>query len=181
VSAAMKLTPNETDALLLLRSRRRFDVYAVLCSDSDQGSDIGLKFLKLYCCFPEKPVKASRHTDYGVFGGVPANDFEIMSLTPYQINHVAWLTRKGSIILIKLQYSFVDDDGFIFHRTSVRRPSFPTRSGRPHDAHGVVGLVRFGDHIAWSECVHDSVMPITRPFTGKDTVGFSHNAAKTKP
>jgi hypothetical protein len=56
-------------------------VYAVGCSDPDQASDIGLKFLKLYCCFPEKPVKASRHTDYGVFGGVPANDFEIMSLT----------------------------------------------------------------------------------------------------
>ena len=65
----MKLTLTETDALLLLRSRRCFDLYAVLCSDSDQGIDIGLKSLKLYCCFPEKPVKASRHTDYGVFGG----------------------------------------------------------------------------------------------------------------
>ena len=179
IQCCHQVSSTETDALLLLRSRGCFDLYAVLRSDSDQGSDIGLRVLKLNCCFPEKPVKASWHTDYGVFGGVPANDFEIMSLTPHQINHVAWLTRKGSIILIKLQYSFVDDKGFIFDGMSVRRRSLARRVGEGHDAHGVVGLVRFGDHIAWSECVHDSVRPITRPFTGKDTVGFSHNAAKS--
>ena len=93
--------------------------------------------------------------------------------------HVAWVTRKGSIVLTKLQYSVVDDEGFIFDGMSVRRRSFARGVGESHDAHGVVGLVRFGDHIAWSECIHGSLRPITRSFTGKDIVGFSHNAAKS--
>ena len=83
-NTAIERTPTETGAVLLLRSRRCFDVYAVLRPDSDQESDIRLKLFKLYCCFPEKSVKASRHTNYGVSRGVPANDFEIVSLSPHQ-------------------------------------------------------------------------------------------------
>ena len=95
IQCCYQLSSTETDAFLL-KSRRCVDVHAVLRSDSDQGSgsDIGLKFLRLYCCFPEKPIKAARYTNNGVFRGVPANDFEIMSLTPHQINHVAWVASK---------------------------------------------------------------------------------------
>jgi hypothetical protein len=153
----------------------------ILLPDSDQGNGIGLRLLKLLGCFTKKAVKAPRYTNNRVFGGAPTNNSEIMSFATPQINDITWVASKCSIVLIKLEYSFVDNEGLIFNGVRVRRWPFPGRVAERHDAHRVVRLIRLDDHVARSERIHYSLGPIAGAFTDKHVVRSDHKVTENNP